>query len=102
MSNQRKRQSDTKTKERTARPRKYKVIMLNDNYTPMEFVTFLLENIFNKSAAEATRVMLPVHRQGSGVAGIYSREIAVTKCEKSIQFAREYGYPLMLEVEPDE
>ena len=79
MSSQKKRQSDTKTKERVSRPRKYKVIMFNDDYTPMEFVIQILEQIFNRSSAEATRIMLTVHRQGSGIAGVYSKEIATTK-----------------------
>ncbi len=102
MSNQRKRQSNTKTKERVSRPRKYKVILLNDDFTPMPFVIYLLENVFNRSSAEATRIMLTVHRQGSGVAGVYSKEVATTKCEKGIQISRESGFPLMFEVEPEE
>ena len=102
MSSQKKRQSDTKTKERVSRPRKYKVVMFNDDYTPMEFVIQILEQIFNRSSAEATRIMLTVHRQGSGIAGVYSKEIATTKCDKSIQIAREFGFPLMLEIEPED
>jgi len=102
MSNKRKRQSDIQTKERVTRPRKYKVIMLNDDYTPMEFVIRILEDIFHKSSAEATRLMLTVHRQGASVIGTYSREIAITKRDKSIRFARENGFPLVLEVEPED
>ena len=75
--------------------------MFNDDYTPMEFVTMVLEQIFNKSPAQATRVMLIVHRQGSGIAGVYSKEIAETKRDKTIQVARESGYPLMLHTEPE-
>lgn len=101
MSSKKKRQEITKTKERVSRPRKYKVVMYNDDFTPMEFVIFILENIFNRSAAEATRIMLKIHNQGSGIAGVYSKEIATTKCDKSIQIARSSGYPLMLEVEPE-
>ena len=102
MSNKKKRQSNTKTKERVARPRKYKVIMFNDDFTPMEFVIEILEQIFNRSSAEATRIMLTIHNQGSGIAGVYSKEIATTKCDKSMQVSREYGFPLMLEIEPEE
>jgi ATP-dependent Clp protease adaptor protein ClpS len=76
--------------------------MLNDDYTPMEFVTMVLEQIFNKSPAEASRVMLSVHRQGSGIAGIYSKEIAETKRDRTIQEARSNGFPLMLHTEPEE
>jgi len=96
-----KKQDSTKVLEKVTRPRKYKVIMFNDDFTPMEFVTMILETIFNKSAAEATRIMLTVHRQGSGVAGVYTKEIAVTKKERATQLSREKGYPLMMDIEPE-
>ena len=83
-------------------PPLFAVVFFNDDYTPMEFVIQILEQIFNRSSAEATRIMLTVHRQGTGIAGVYSKEIATTKCDKSIQIAREFGFPLMLEIEPEE
>ena len=94
MAKKTKRQNTTKVMERTQRPKRYKVIMFNDDYTPMEFVVMVLEHIFNQSPAQATRVMLTVHRQGSGIAGVYSKEIAETKAGKVIAFARQNGHPL--------
>ena len=101
MAKKTKRQNTTKVLERTQRPKRYKVVMFNDDYTPMEFVVMVLEQIFNQSPAQATRVMLTVHRQGSGIAGVYSKEIAETKRDKTIQIARESGFPLMLQTEPE-
>merc|ERR1712093_224441 len=89
------RQEDTRVKDRITRPRKYKVIMMNDDYTPMEFVVGILEQIFHRSSAEATRIMMTVHKEGSGIAGVYSREIAETKKNQCIQIARSNGFPLM-------
>ncbi len=94
------RKQDTLVKERVKRPRKHRVIMHNDDYTPMEFVVHLLESIFHKTPAEATRIMLTVHTSGIGVAGVYSREIAETKATKSVRIARDQGYPLMVSSEP--
>ena len=95
------REENTQIADRLQRPRKYKVIMLNDDYTPMNFVVHVLEQIFFRTPAESTRIMLRIHRQGLGVAGVYSREIAETKRNQTIQIARERGYPLMLETEPE-
>lgn len=95
------RKESVQTKERTQRPRKYKVIMFNDDYTPMEFVVGLLEQIFYRSNAEATRIMLTIHRTGRGVAGLYSREVAETKCNQGLQLAQSSGYPLLLSTEPE-
>ena len=96
-----KKDHDVQLKDRVQRPRKYKVIVHNDDFTPMEFVTTVLEQFFNLSPAAATRVMLTIHNEGIGVAGIYSREVAETKKEKVIQRAREYGFPLLLTTEPE-
>ena len=77
------------------------VIMHNDDYTPMAFVVQVLEQIFFRSPAESTRIMLTVHRNGKGVAGTYSKEVAETKCSQTMQLARENGFPLLLSTEPE-
>ena len=82
------------------RPRRFKVILHNDDYTSMEFVVRILIEHFHKSPAEATHIMLQVHHKGVGVAGIYPREIAETKVEEVMQLARSEGMPLLLTSEP--
>lgn len=91
------------TQERTklARPKRFKVLLLNDDYTPMEFVVDILQNIFQKSPAEATQIMLHVHRRGVGVAGLYILEVAETKVAQVHQRAEANGYPLRAGVEPE-
>jgi ATP-dependent Clp protease adaptor protein ClpS len=79
---------------RTKRPSMYKVILLNDDYTPMEFVVEILKQVFYKPHAEATRIMLHVHQNGMGVAGVYPFEIAETKVRTVEELARESQYPL--------
>jgi len=78
----------------------YKVILLNDHYTSMEFVVLVLQQIFHKSIEEATQIMLSVHRIGSGVAGTYTKEIAETKLALVTQVSRDNGYPLRCSLEP--
>ena len=95
------RDENVQLKDRIQRPRKYKVIMHNDDYTPMNFVTQILERIFHHSSAAAERIMLNVHQQGRGVAGIYSREVAETKCAHVIQISRENSFPLMVTTEAE-
>ena len=95
------RQDDVLVKERVTRPRRYKVLLHNDDFTPMEFVVDVLETLFHKSKAEATRVMLMVHRNGTGIAGVYAAEVAESKALRTIQLAREAGYPLLASTEPD-
>ena len=80
-------------------PPMYKVVLLNDDYTPMEFVVHVLENFFNMNREKATRIMLNVHTQGKGVCGIYTRDIAETKMNQVNQYARENQHPLLCEVE---
>jgi ATP-dependent Clp protease adaptor protein ClpS len=91
----------TKSKNKVEPPKKYKCVMLNDDYTPMDFVIAVLETVFNKSPAEATRLMLDVHGKGRGIAGVYSKEIAETKCVKCKQFSLEMGHPFLVEMEPE-
>lgn len=95
------RQESVLVKERTKRPRRYKVLMHNDDYTPMEFVVYILEDVFMRSKAEATRIMLTVHNEGAGVAGVYSREVAETKSNDCLRLARSAGYPLLVTAEPE-
>ena len=84
----------TRAETRTKRPPMYKVILLNDDYTPMEFVVEILKQVFHKPHAEATRIMLHVHQNGMGVAGVYPYEIAETKVRTVEELARESQYPL--------
>ncbi len=84
------------------RPPLYKVVLLNDDYTPMEFVVDVLEQFFGLNRERATQIMLAVHTQGKGVCGIYPRDIAETKAAQVNQHARDNGHPLLCEVEPSE
>lgn len=90
--------SDSAVKERVQEkkqdPTLYKVILLNDDYTTMEFVVHVLEHVFQKSPAEAFRIMMHVHVNGRGIAGVYPWEIAEAKAERTITLARESGFPL--------
>jgi ATP-dependent Clp protease adaptor protein ClpS len=91
----------TKTRQRTARPPRYKVLLFNDDYTPMEFVVSVLEQIFAKGPSEATQIMLAVHRGGVGVAGVYVLEVAETKVATVHRLAEDRGYPLRAGVEKE-
>lgn len=83
----------------TRRPSMYKVLLLNDDYTPMDFVVHILETFFNKSQDEATNIMLTIHRQGIGVAGIFTFEVAETKVTQVTELARSHQHPLQCAVE---
>jgi ATP-dependent Clp protease adaptor protein ClpS len=85
---------------RTEKPRQYKVVLHNDNYTTMEFVVIVLMRFFHKSETEATHIMLTVHHKGNGVAGVYSRDVAETKVQEVTAFAQDNGMPLKLTTEP--
>ena len=87
-------------KPKLKRPPLYRVILLNDDYTPMEFVVYVLEQFFSMGREKATQVMLAVHTQGKGVCGIYPQDIAETKASQVNQSARDSGHPLLCEVEP--
>ena len=83
-----------KTRPKTKKPSLYKVLILNDDYTPMEFVVYVIERFFNKSREDATRIMLHVHNNGVGQCGIYTYEIAETKVTQVMEFARKHQHPL--------
>ncbi len=89
----------TKTRTKTKTPSPYKVLMLNDDYTPMEFVVHVLQSIFKMGLEDATRVMLHVHQRGVGVCGIFPYEIAETKITQVIDLARENQHPLQCTLE---
>ncbi|MGS1015854.1 ATP-dependent Clp protease adapter ClpS [Allosphingosinicella humi] len=89
----------TRTRTRTKTPSPYKVLMLNDDYTPMEFVVLCLQRFFRMDIEDATRVMLHVHQRGVGVCGIFSYEVAETKVAQVIDFARENQHPLQCTLE---
>lgn len=86
--------------EKTDEPSLFKVLLHNDDYTTMEFVVWVLESVFNMPEEQAIQVMLNVHLQGIGVAGIYTFEVAEMKVEKTIALAREQEFPLLATMEP--
>ena len=90
-----------KEREKVEKPRMFRVLLHNDDYTTMEFVVYVLMEIFRKSQLEATRIMLTVHRSGRGVAGVYTRDVAETKAEQTVDRAREAGFPLLATTEPE-
>jgi ATP-dependent Clp protease adaptor protein ClpS len=88
-----------KTREQLKEPEQWRVVLLNDDYTSMDFVIEILEVVFLKSPAEAFRIMMQVHREGSGIAGIYAHEVAETKVATVVDLAREAGFPLQATME---
>ena len=105
VSSKRDRQSDgdvlVEKKSKTKKPKLYKVIFHNDDYTSMEFVIFVLEHVFRKTIPEATQIMLRVHKQGSGIAGVYPFSIAETKVAHTMELAKQDSYPLLVTMEPE-
>jgi ATP-dependent Clp protease adaptor protein ClpS len=91
----------TKERSKTARPSMYKVLMLNDDFTPMEFVVHVLERFFFMSAEEATRIMLNVHQSGVGLCGVFTFEVAETKVNQVMGLARREQHPLQCTIEKD-
>lgn len=89
----------TRTRTRTKKPSPYKVLMLNDDYTPMEFVVLCLQRFFRMNIEDATRVMLHVHQKGVGVCGVFSYEVAETKVSQVVDFARQNQHPLQCTLE---
>ena len=90
-----------RTRQETKKPELFKVLLLNDDYTTMDFVVEVLESILNKSPAEAFRIMMAVHTQGKGLCGVYTHEVAETKVETVMERARENGFPLRAAMEPE-
>ncbi len=90
-----------KAKPKTKKPDMYKVLMLNDDYTPMEFVVHVLERFFSKNRDEATKIMLHVHQRGVGVCGVFTYEVAETKVTQVMDFARRHQHPLQCTLEKD-
>jgi ATP-dependent Clp protease adaptor protein ClpS len=91
----------TRTAPKTAKPALYKVLILNDDYTPMEFVVHVLQRFFRMSLEDATRVMLHVHQKGVGVCGIFTYEVAETKVTQVMDFARQHQHPLQCTMEKE-
>jgi len=90
-----------KPRPKAKKPGMYKVILLNDDYTPMDFVVLILQKFFNKNPDEATNIMMNVHRRGVGVCGIFSFEIAETKVTQVMDYAREHEQPLQCTMEKE-
>jgi ATP-dependent Clp protease adaptor protein ClpS len=91
----------TKPRPKTKRPSLYKVLLLNDDYTPMEFVVHILERFFNKARDEAVQIMLHVHRHGVGICGVFTYEVAETKVAQVIEFSRRHQHPLQCTMEKE-
>ena len=92
---------DTDVLTRAKKPQLYKVILLNDNYTTMEFVVYILQKYFQKNEHDAKRIMLDVHNNGAGIAGLYPREVAETKSKQVMAHAEQEGFPLACKTEPE-
>ena len=95
-------ETQSKPKDKLAKPPLYKVLFHNDNYTTMEFVVAVLREVFHKSESDSVAIMLNVHRNGLGVAGVYTFEVAETKINKTHALAKEHEFPLKLTMEPEE
>ena len=91
----------TLTRTKTQKPSMYKVLLLNDDYTPMEFVIYVLQRFFSKSAEDATKVMLHVHQSGVGICGVFTYEVAETKVTQVMDMARQHDHPLQCTMEKD-
>lgn len=91
----------TQTRPKTKRPSLYRVLLLNDDYTPMDFVVYVLERFFNKPPEEATRIMMHVHQKGVGICGVYTYEVAETKVAQVMNFSRQHQHPLQCTMEKE-
>ena len=90
-----------KSRSKTNKPSMYKVLMLNDDYTPMEFVVYVLEKFFNRNHEDATKIMLHVHQKGVGICGVYTYEVAETKVNQTMDLAQQNQHPLQCTIEKD-
>lgn len=93
--------AETRSTEKVQRPRMWRVLLHNDDYTTQEFVVWVLETVFQKPRGEAFAIMMSVHRSGLGVAGIFTHDVAQTKMKKTQQLAEEHEYPLLVTMEPE-
>ena len=91
----------TESETKLEKPKLYKVILHNDDFTTMDFVVFVLQHVFLKNLAEAYTIMMNVHQQGKGIAGVYTYEVATMKSEKAMNLARSREYPLLCTVEEE-
>ena len=91
----------TRTERKLKKPKMYKVLLHNDDYTTMEFVVFVLQDIFHRSEADAVQIMLHVHNTGIGVAGVYPYDVAQAKVQKVLELAEQHEFPLMSSLEPE-
>lgn len=94
--------TQTRKKEQLKKPPLFRVLFHNDNYTTMEFVVFVLQSVFHKSESDSMLIMLNVHRTGLGVAGVFTKEVAEMKVNKTHRLAKEHEFPLKLSIEPEE
>jgi ATP-dependent Clp protease adaptor protein ClpS len=92
---------DVKERTRTTPPRRYEVLLHNDDYTTMDFVVMVLMTVFRRDRTEAVRIMLAIHNEGLGIAGVYTREVAEEKLGRATSMAREHGMPLQLSMQPE-
>lgn len=92
----------TDTELKTQRPKLHKVILLNDDYTPREFVVKMLEAIFRLGEPQAMSIMMTAHQKGSAVIAVFTKEIAETKADEAVEMAQQFGFPLMVTTEPEE
>ncbi|MEI2387294.1 ATP-dependent Clp protease adapter ClpS [Breoghania sp. JC706] len=92
----------TRAKPKLERPRMHKVILINDDYTPREFVVMVLEAEFGMNEAIAGKIMMTAHQKGSAVVAVYQRDVAETKATRAVDMAKKYGFPLMFTTEPEE
>ena len=92
----------TETRVKTKKPSLYRVLLLNDDYTPMEFVVYVLERFFNRSREQATRIMLHVHQKGVGLCGVYTFEVAETKVAQVLDLAKRHEHPLQCVMEKED
>ena len=93
--------TESESDQKVERPRMWRVLLHNDDYTTQEFVVWILETIFHKDHGEAFEIMMSVHRSGMGIAGVYTHDVAETKVKTARQMAEEHEFPLLVTMEPD-